>query len=96
MKYLLVILITLGLAGCGNPLTRLLPKLEKLEVDPDLMMNMIYEALVNDSDKILNNGQKKEEIESGINQIIAWFEEREQYEQCLKLKQIKERCLESK
>lgn len=37
MKYLLVILITLGLAGCGNPLTRLLPKLEKLEVDPDLM-----------------------------------------------------------
>jgi hypothetical protein len=66
------------------------------QVDPDLMMNMIYEALVNDSDKILNNGQKKEEIESGINQIIAWFEEREQYEQCLKLKQIKERCLESK
>lgn len=37
MKYLLVILLTLGLAGCGNPLTRILPKLEKLEVDPDLM-----------------------------------------------------------
>lgn len=37
MKYLLVILLSLSLAGCGNPLTRLLPKLEKLEVDPDLM-----------------------------------------------------------
>ena len=37
MKYLLVILLSLGLTGCGNPLTRLLPKLEKLEVDADLM-----------------------------------------------------------
>lgn len=37
MKYLLVILLSLSLVGCGNPLTRLLPKLEKLEVDPDLM-----------------------------------------------------------
>lgn len=37
MKYLLVILLSLSLAGCGNPLTRLLPKLEKLEVDPILM-----------------------------------------------------------
>ncbi len=37
MKYLLVILLSLFLAGCGSPLTRLLPKLEKLEVDPILM-----------------------------------------------------------
>ena len=44
------------------------------QVDPDLMMNMIYEALVNDSDKILNNGQKKEEIESGIITYIQLLE----------------------
>lgn len=37
MKYLLVIFLSLSLVGCGNPLTRLLPKLEKLEVDPVLM-----------------------------------------------------------
>jgi hypothetical protein len=37
MKYLLVILLALTLAGCANPLTRLLPKIEKLEVDPELM-----------------------------------------------------------
>lgn len=37
MKYFLVILLSLSLAGCGNPLTRLLPKIEKLEVDPILM-----------------------------------------------------------
>ena len=37
MKYLLVILLSLSLVGCSNPLTRLLPKLEKLEVDADLM-----------------------------------------------------------
>ena len=37
MRYLLVILLSLALVGCSNPLTRLLPKLEKLEVDPILM-----------------------------------------------------------
>ena len=37
MRYLLIILLSLSLTGCGNPLTRLLPKLEKLEVDADLM-----------------------------------------------------------
>jgi hypothetical protein len=37
MRYLLLILISLSLTGCANPLTRLLPKLEKLEVDADLM-----------------------------------------------------------
>lgn len=37
MRYLLIILLSLSLTGCSNPLTRLLPKLEKLEVDADLM-----------------------------------------------------------
>lgn len=37
MKLVFVALMSLLLVGCGNPLTRILPKLEKLEVDPDLM-----------------------------------------------------------
>jgi hypothetical protein len=37
MRYLLIVLLSLSLTGCSNPLTRLLPKLEKLEVDADLM-----------------------------------------------------------
>ena len=37
MKVVLVALMSLLLVGCGTPLTRMLPKLEKLEVDPSLM-----------------------------------------------------------
>ncbi|MDC3266410.1 hypothetical protein OAU13_00625 [bacterium] len=37
MKVVLTALLSLLLVGCGNPLTRILPKLEKLEVDSSLM-----------------------------------------------------------
>ena len=38
MKNLLVIALALTLAGCGNPLTRLLPKIEKIELPEELMV----------------------------------------------------------
>lgn len=38
MKYLLVIVMSFFLAGCSKPLTRLLPKLEKLEPPSELMV----------------------------------------------------------
>lgn len=38
MKYLLVICMSLLLTGCGNPLTRLLPKIEKIELPEELMV----------------------------------------------------------
>ena len=37
MKYVAVILLSLSLAGCAKPLTRLLPKLEKLNPPEELM-----------------------------------------------------------
>ena len=37
MKYLLVIFMSLMLAGCGKGLTRLLPKLEKINLPEELM-----------------------------------------------------------
>ena len=38
MKYLLIILLSVMLVGCsGNPMTRLLPKLEKIELPEELM-----------------------------------------------------------
>ena len=37
MKYLLVIVMSLMLAGCGNGLTRLMPKLDKIELPEELM-----------------------------------------------------------
>jgi hypothetical protein len=38
MKYLLIICMSLLLTGCGNPLTRLLPKLDKIELPEELMV----------------------------------------------------------
>ena len=38
MKYLLVILMSLMLVGCAKPLTRLLPKVEKIEPPQELMV----------------------------------------------------------
>jgi hypothetical protein len=38
MKYLLVILLSFSLVGCAKPLTRLLPKLEKMDPPAELMV----------------------------------------------------------
>lgn len=64
MKYLLMILLSLSLAGCGNPLTRLLPKVEKLEVDPILMeppkeLKIINKPSPEEIKKILEEQEKK-------------------------------------
>jgi hypothetical protein len=37
MKLVIAAAMSLLVVGCSNPLTRILPKLEKLEVDPILM-----------------------------------------------------------
>lgn len=37
MKYLLIILVSFMLTGCGSAMTRLLPKLEKIELPEELM-----------------------------------------------------------
>jgi hypothetical protein len=66
------------------------------QVNPDMMMDMLYEALVKDGEQILNNGNSPEDIAYGLDQVIKWFEDNEKYEQCHALKQIKQKCLESK
>lgn len=71
MKYLLIILLSLSLAGCGNPLTRLLPKLEKLEVDADLMkppqeLKLIVKPSPEEIQKIIAE-QEKQKAEAAKN-----------------------------
>jgi len=38
MKYLLVIIMSLMLTGCGSAMTRLLPKMEKIDLPEELMV----------------------------------------------------------
>lgn len=35
MRYILIAIASLMLAGCGTPLTRLLPKIEKIDLPED-------------------------------------------------------------
>jgi len=37
MKYLLIIVMSLMLTGCGKAMTRLLPKMEKIDLPEELM-----------------------------------------------------------
>ena len=38
MKLIIIAIFSLLLTGCGTPLTRLLPKLEKIELPEELMV----------------------------------------------------------
>lgn len=56
------------------------------------MMETLYRILVEDHERILNNGVSTDRIHEALDQLIHWFEEKERYEYCHKLKHIKE-CL---
>lgn len=70
MKNLLVIALALTLAGCGNPLTRLLPKLEKIELPEELMVPPKELKLINkpsaEEIKKLQEEQKAKEAAANV------------------------------
>ena len=70
MKYVLVIAASLMLAGCGNPLTRLLPKLEKVELPEELMIPPKELKLINkptaEEIKKLQEEQKAKEAAANV------------------------------
>jgi len=67
------------------------------EMDVDVMMDALFNALSENSHQILGgNTRPDKEIEAALNQIIKWFEDNEKYEECYRLKQIKEECLKLK
>ena len=63
------------------------------QISKPLMMDALYNTLIKDHEKILQNGVDSAKIKEALDSLILWFEARENYEYCLKLKQIKE-CLE--
>ena len=61
------------------------------------LSNYLYKVLSEKHVEIFSgNDRPVEEIESALDQIIKWFENNERYEECHRLKQIKEQCLELK
>lgn len=64
MKYLLVILLSIGLVGCASPLTRLLPKIERVDPPAELMaapkeLKLINKPSPEEVAKILAEREKK-------------------------------------
>lgn len=62
-------------------------------VSKDAMYQAVYEVLIRDHDRILKNDVPREEVKRALADLIKWFEEKERYEQCQKLNDIK-KCLE--
>ena len=70
MKNLLVIALALTLAGCGNTLTRLLPKIEKIDLPEELMVPPKELKLINkpsaEEIKKLQEEQKAKEAAANV------------------------------
>ena len=58
-------------------------------VSKDAMYQALYNTLIENHEKILNqNNVPRQEVENALDNLIQWFEQKERYEQCQKIKQI--------
>jgi len=77
----------------GNNRSEFMLQLIELgHVSRDLMMDALYNVLLEDHARILDNGIPRDEVKEAISSLIVHFEEKESYERCHKLKEI-EKCL---
>lgn len=67
----------------------MLQLIELGHISRDLMMDALYNVLVEDHDRILKNGIPREEVSEALDSLIKHFEQKERYEHCHKLKEIK-------
>jgi|LauGreDrversion4_2_1035121.scaffolds.fasta_scaffold361393_2 hypothetical protein len=57
----------------------------------ETMMNMIYRAIVENKMGALEANVPREQKIEGLNNLLMWFESREEYEKCGQLKNIIEK-----
>lgn len=69
--------------------------LELGTINKAAMMEAIYQALIESHERIFTKDSNPEKVGQALDTVIEWFEEKEKYEYCQKIKQIKE-CLKSK
>ena len=60
-------------------------ELAQFEVE---MMNMIYETLIINVDAAIDNNANREDKISALNTVLNYFEKKEEYEKCTKIKEI--------
>ena len=64
---------------------------ELREASKDTMMNMIYNAVVNEEEKAISADTPKDQKLEALNNIIAYFIGTEEYEKCSNIKKIIDR-----
>lgn len=57
----------------------------------ETMMNMIYKAIVENKMGALEANVPRQQKIEGLNNLLSWFESREEYEKCGQLKNIIEK-----
>lgn len=57
----------------------------------ETMMNMIYKAIIENKMGALEANVPREQKIEGLNNLLSWFESREEYEKCGQLKNIIEK-----
>jgi hypothetical protein len=68
--------------------------LELGKKDIHTMMDKVHDILLLGGVEVLSPDRSKDEIITGLNQIMKWFEQNEKYEQCNTIKKIINECLE--
>lgn len=64
---------------------------ELRESSKETMMNMIYNAVINEEDRAISSETPKEQKLEALNNIIDFFVQLEEYEKCSNIKKIIDR-----
>jgi len=59
-----------------------------VEASKDTMMNMIYDAIINHTDKAIYNSVPPEEKVEALTNVLTYFESLEEYEKCFEIKNV--------
>ena len=84
----------------GNPFKGLrsddlIRKIEELKKkDLDSYYNLVFESIINFPDDAVEDDSPKENKVSALNKLINYFEQKEEYERCHKLKKLLDRINE--
>jgi hypothetical protein len=60
----------------------------KLEPSESTMMNMVYDALINHTEKAIYNNVPSDEKVEALTNVLKYFEAIEEYEKCHDIKNI--------
>lgn len=62
-----------------------------IDTSEEMMMNMIYDAVINHTDQAIYNNVPSDEKVEALTNVLKYFEQTEEYEKCYDIKNIIQR-----